>query len=178
GLRSRTARGDLSRCVLERRAYPFRRSSLLDIELEQGRQTGDQRIPVGPVATEEPADHLRALAATAMMNREQTAVFRRTDDGAARHWRQTKIAAHQMQVVARQQNHLAGPNHEVACRLAIQPNAELAVDDIVINNQVSSWADSRPTMLRRDPRRHAPWREEIGVQKYTAGQMRHPQDVG
>jgi hypothetical protein len=33
-------------------------------------------------------------------------------------------------------------------------------------------------MLGLDARRHAPRREEVGVQEHAAGQVRHPQDVG
>jgi hypothetical protein len=33
-------------------------------------------------------------------------------------------------------------------------------------------------MLGPDMFRYAPRREEVGVQEYTAGQMRHPQDLG
>jgi hypothetical protein len=38
---------------------------------------------------------------------------------AARHRRQAQVAAHQMQVIARQQNDLAGPNHEILSVLTV-----------------------------------------------------------
>ena len=83
-----------------------------------------------------------------------------------------------MQVVARQQNDLAGPNHEVLSILTVDSDAKFALDDVVINDQVGRWPESRRAMLGRDARRDAPRREEVGVQEHAAGQMRHPQDVG
>ena len=83
-----------------------------------------------------------------------------------------------MQVIARQQNDLAGANHEVLSIPTLDPDVKFALDDVVINNQVGRWPESRRAMLGRDARRHAPRREEIGVQEHAAGQMRHPQDVG
>ena len=62
--------------------------------------------------------------------------------------------------------------------LTFDADAKLALDDIVINNQVRRRPEGRRAMLGRDARRHAPRREEIGVQKHAAGQMRHPQDIG
>ena len=100
------------------------------------------------------------------------------DNVAARHRRQAQVAAHQMQIVARQQNDLAGPNHEALSILTLDPDVKLALDDVVINNQVGRRPESRRAMLGRDARRNAPWREEVGVQEHAAGQMRHPQDVG
>ena len=83
-----------------------------------------------------------------------------------------------MQVVARQQNDLAGPDNKALSILALHPDVEFALDDIVIKNQVGRRPESRRAMFGRDARRDAPWREEIGVQEHAAGQMRHPQDVG
>ena len=70
------------------------------------------------------------------------------------------------------------PNHEVLSVLAVDSDAKLALDDVVINDQVGCRPESRRAMLGRDARRDAPRREEIGVQEHAAGQMRHPQDVG
>ena len=100
------------------------------------------------------------------------------DDVAARHRRQAQIAAHQMQVIARQQHDLAGANHKVLSIPTLDPDVKFALDDVVINNQVGRWPESGRAMLGRDARRYAPRREEIGVQEHAAGQMRHPQDVG
>ena len=113
-----------------------------------------------------------------MMDGEQPAVLGRLDNVAARHRRQAQVAAHQMQVIARQQNDLAGPNHEVLSVLTLDSDAKVALDDVVINDQVGRWPESRRAMLGRDARRDAPRREELGVQEHAAGQMRHPQDVG
>src|SRR4051812_22303219 len=70
GLRSWTAGGDLLGGILEGRADPFRGSAVLDVKLEQGWQRRDHRIAFGTGATEKPADHPRASAAAAMMDRE------------------------------------------------------------------------------------------------------------
>jgi hypothetical protein len=83
-----------------------------------------------------------------------------------------------MQVIARQQNNLAGPNHEILSTLTLDSDAKVALEDVVINNQVGRWPESGRAMLGRDARRYAPRREELGVQEHAAGQMRHPQDVG
>ena len=113
-----------------------------------------------------------------MMNREQFAILGRLDNVAARHRRQAQIAAHQMQVVARQQNNLAGPNDEVIAVLTLDPDSKVTLDNVMIKNQVGHWPESRRAMFGRHARRHAPRREKIGVQEHAAGQMRHPQDVG
>ena len=62
--------------------------------------------------------------------------------------------------------------------LALDSDTKLALDDIVIKDQVGRWPEGRRAMLWRDARRDAPRREEIGVQEHAAGQMRHSQDVG
>ena len=113
-----------------------------------------------------------------MMNREQFAILGRLDNVAARHRRQAQIAAHQMQVVARQQNNLAGPNDEVIAVLTLDPDSKLTLDNVMIKNQVGHGAESRRAMFGRHARRHAPRREKIGVKEHAAGQMRYPQDVG
>jgi len=100
------------------------------------------------------------------------------DNVAARHRRQAQVAAHQMQIIARQQNNLAASNHEVLCILALDSDMKVALDDIVIKDQVRRWPENGRAMLGRDARRHAPRREELGVQEHAAGQMHHPQDVG
>jgi hypothetical protein len=41
-----------------------------------------------------------------------------------------------MQVVARQQNNVAGSKHEFLSILAVDPDTELTLDDVVIKNQV------------------------------------------
>jgi SAM-dependent methyltransferase len=77
---------------------------LLGIELQQQRQGGDHRVVFGTVAAEVPADHPCAFSCAAVTDREQPAFLRRLDDIPAGHRRQVQVAAHQMQVVARQQD--------------------------------------------------------------------------
>jgi hypothetical protein len=83
-----------------------------------------------------------------------------------------------MQVIARQQNDLAGPNHKALYVPTLKSDMKLALDDIVIRNQVGRRTDGGCAMLGRDARRNAPWLEELGVQKHATGQMRDSQDVG
>ena len=83
-----------------------------------------------------------------------------------------------MRIVARQQDYFAGPDNEALSTLTFDSNTKLAFDDIVINDQVGRRPKGRRAMLGRDARRHAPRREEVGVQEHAAGQMRHSQDVG
>jgi hypothetical protein len=68
-----------------------------------------------------------------------------------------------MQVVARQQNYLAGPDDNDLSTLTFDANAKRAFDDIVINNQMRRQPDGRRAMLGRDACRNASGREEISV---------------
>jgi hypothetical protein len=77
-----------------------------------------------------------------------------------------------MQVVARQQNDVAGSKHEFLSILAVDPDTELTLDDVVIKNQVRCWPESGRAMFWRDAGGHTPWREEIGVQENAASQVR------
>ena len=123
------------------------------------------------------ADHPRAFSAAAVMDREQPAVLGRLDDFAAGYRRQAQVAAHEMQVVARQQDDVAGPDHQVSL-LAVDPNMKFTLDDVVIKNHVRRWPERRRAVFRCDAGGHTPRREEIGVQEHAAGQMRHSQNIG
>ena len=112
------------------------------------------------------------------MENKQPPVLGRMDNVAARDRGQAQVAAHQMQVVARQQDDLACPNHEAFAVFACNSDTKVALDDVVINDQMGCTPESRCAMLGRDSRRDAPRRKELGVQEHAAGQMRHPQDVG
>ena len=59
-----------------------------------------------------------------MMDGEKPAMVRRTDYIATRHRRQAQVASHQMQVIARQQNDLTGPDYEVLPILALDPDTK------------------------------------------------------
>jgi hypothetical protein len=83
-----------------------------------------------------------------------------------------------VQVVARQQNNVAGCNHEALSILTVDPNTEFTLDDVVIKNQVRCWPESGRAVFWPDAGGHTPWREEIGMQEHAAGQTRHSQDVG
>jgi hypothetical protein len=52
-----------------------------------------------------------------------------------------------MQVIARQQNDLAWPDCEVLPILALDPDAKIALDDIVIEDQMGRWREKRCAML-------------------------------
>ena len=83
-----------------------------------------------------------------------------------------------MQVIARQQNDLAGPNNETLSIRTVDPDTKIPLDDVVIKNQVGRWPENGHAVLRRDARSDAPRREELGVQEHAARQMSDPQDVG
>ena len=70
------------------------------------------------------------------MDREQSAVPGRLDNIATSYRRQGQVAAYQVQVVARQQNDVAGSKHEVLSILAVDPDTEFTLHDVVIENQV------------------------------------------
>jgi len=73
---------------------------------------------------------------------------------------------------------LAGADHELCRGLAGEADPQLALDDVVIEDQMGGRPERRRAMLGRDTRGHAPGGKEIGVQEHAAGQMRHPQNVG
>jgi hypothetical protein len=106
---------------------------------------------------------------------EQPAIFRRLDDVAAHHRRQRQVTAQQVQVVAREQHHLAGPEDEGLGTL--DAHVELPRDDVVIEDQVGRRAEQRGAMLGRHTRRHAPRRAELSMQEHAAREMGHPQDI-
>jgi hypothetical protein len=54
-----------------------------------------------------------------------------------------------MQVIARQQNDLAGPNHDALSILTLYSDTKVALDDVVINNQVGRTRSCTPQV---------PWR--------------------
>src|ERR1700720_305726 len=112
------------------------------------------------------------------MDREQPAALGRADNMATSYWRQGQVAAYQVQVVARQQNDVAGSKHEALSILAVDPDTEFTLDDVVIKNQMRCRPESGRAMFWPDAGGHTPRREELGVQEHAAGQMRHPQDVG
>jgi hypothetical protein len=107
------------------------------------------------------------------MDREQTAVLGRLDNITTSYRRQGQVATHQMEVVARQQNDVAGSKHKVLSILAVDPDAEFTLDDVVVKNKVRCWPESGRAMFWPDAGGHTPWREEIGVQENAASQMRH-----
>src|SRR5436190_9050304 len=112
------------------------------------------------------------------MDRGQPAVLGRLDNIATGYRRQGQVATHQVQVVARQQYDVTGSKHEALSILAVDPDTEFTLDDVVIKNQVRCWSESGRTMFWRYAGRHTPWCEEIGVQEHAASQMRHSQNVG
>src|SRR3954471_24169438 len=112
------------------------------------------------------------------MNREQPAVLGRFDDITAGYRRQTQVATHQVQVVTRQENDVAGSKHEALSIPALEPDTEFTLDDVVIKNKVRCWSESGRAMFWPNAGGHTPWREEIGVQENAATQMHHSQNVG
>src|ERR1700751_3476608 len=112
------------------------------------------------------------------MDREQPAVLGRLDNITTSYRREGQIATHQVQVVAGQQNDVAGSKHEALSIPAVDPDTEFTLDDVVIKNQVRCWPESGRAMFWPDAGGHTPWREEIGVQENAASQMRDSQNVG
>ena len=93
----------------------------------------------------------------------QPPVLGRMDNVAAGHWGQAQVAAHQMQVVARQQDDLACPYHEVFSDFAFNPYTKVALEDVVINDQMGCTPEGRCAMLGPDSGRDAPRCKELGV---------------
>ena len=61
---------------------------------------------------------------------------RRTNNVAALHRGQVQIAAHQMRIVARQDHDFAAADHEFFAVAIFDSDAKLALDDVVIHDQV------------------------------------------
>src|SRR4051794_32349356 len=112
------------------------------------------------------------------MDREQSAFSWWLDNFTASYRWQAQVATHQMQVVARQQYDVADSKHEVFSILAVNPDMEFALDDVVIKNHVRRWPECRCAVFWCDASSHTPWREQIGVHEHAASQMRHSQNVG
>ena len=112
------------------------------------------------------------------MDGKQPAVLRRLNDVTARHRRQAQVAAHQVQIVARKQRDVSRSQRDALSVLSVNSDANVAFDDVVIDDQVGRRPEHRRAMLGAEARRNAPRREELGVQEHPAGQLRHPQDVG
>jgi hypothetical protein len=80
-----------------------------------------------------------------------------------------------VQIVAREKDHLSGPEDEGL--FTLDTHAELSLDDVVIEDQVGCRAKQRGAMLGRHTCRYAPRCEELGMQEHTTREMYHPQDV-
>jgi len=82
-----------------------------------------------------------------------------------------------MQVVARQQNNLPRPQRDGCLAFTLDPKVKLTIDDVVVGEEMGRRPQNRRAMLGREACRHAPRREELGVQVRAAGQMRNLQDI-
>ena len=127
------------------------------------------------VVTQVTAHQPGAGAGAAVTDGEQRAIFGWLDDVAGHHRREAKVAAQQVLVVAREKHHLSGPEDEGF--LTLDTDVELPLDDVVIVHQLGRRAEPRAAILGRQTCRHAPRREELGVQEHAAREMGHPQHV-
>ena len=177
GFGSRTARHDFRSTKLQRGANPFSGSALRDVQFHQGRQRRDHWIGFGTRVTQESADHPRPSTGAAVMNGVEPAVDRRLNHVAARYGRQIQIAAHQVQIVAREQRDLSGAQHVAGGVLALDADPQLTLDHVVIDDHVRRGFQRRPAVLGRDARQDAPRGAEVRVQEHAARQMRHSQDI-
>jgi len=59
---------------------------------------------------------------------------------------------------------------------SVNARPALSADAATQLARAASYFDST-AVLARNARREAPWGEEVGVQEYAAGQLRHPQDI-
>ena len=96
-----------------------------------------------------------------MVDGKQPAILGWLDDVAGQHRRQGKVTAQQVQVVAREQDHLSGPEDEGI--FPLDAHVEIPLDDVVIEDQVGRRAKQRGAMLGRHPCRYAPRRAELGM---------------
>jgi hypothetical protein len=70
------------------------------------------------------------------MNREQPAALRRLDNVDTSYRRQRQIAPNQMHVIAWQQDDVAGAKHQAISIPLADPDPELTLDNVVVENQV------------------------------------------
>src|SRR5215813_3378817 len=178
GFRSWTASGNLLRSVLEGGLNPIRSGAFLERQLQCGRQSGDEWISLNIVASEITADHTRACALAAMPDREKPAIPWWLNQGTRHRRGHIEVAAHEMLVIARQHNHFTRCKRKWFAIFAFYSKAKLPLHHIVIEDQMRGRTKSRRAELRCDARSHTPWGKEFGVQKYPAGQMQNPQNVG
>jgi hypothetical protein len=82
-----------------------------------------------------------------------------------------------MQVVARQEHDFARPKGKTFSIVILYPKEKLALDDIVIRDQMRCGPESRSAIFGCDVGCDAPRCEEFRVQEHPAGQMHDPQDV-
>src|SRR5690242_7242145 len=148
-----------------------------DIKLEHRRQACEHRIAFRLGAAEKAAYDPSAFAIATMTDGVQSAILRRANDILAGYRRNAEVTSHKMQIIARQQNDLSGPNRHALSVLAFDSKAEGSFHDVMIDDQVGCGAKRRRTMLRRDARGDAPRREEFSVQENAASQTRDPQNV-
>ena len=80
-----------------------------------------------------------------------------------------------MQVVAREEDHISGPEGEGLSTL--DTHVDVPLDDVVIGHQVGRGAEHRGAMLGLHARRHAPGCAELGMQEHAAREIGDPQDV-
>ena|SRR6516164_5275968 len=97
------------------------------------------------------------------MDCEQSAGLGRLNYIAAKNRRQGQVASHQVQIIAWQQNDVASSKRKLPFVLAVGPDAELTLNDVVIKNQLRCRPKNGCAMLWRNASGHTPRREEVGV---------------
>jgi hypothetical protein len=83
-----------------------------------------------------------------------------------------------MHVVSRQQNDFPRPEREGRPAFALDAEVKLAIEDVVIGDEMGGRPENRRAVLGCEACRDAPRREELGVQVRAPGQMRDLQDIG
>src|SRR3569832_1266318 len=94
--------------------------------------------------TNEATDHLCFRATAAVLDGIEVAVDRLLNDVAAQSGRKRQIAAHQMRVVTRLYNDVAAMQDAGLAIGAIDLNAQLTLDDVVIGHEMRGCAERRP----------------------------------
>src|SRR6185312_1217785 len=95
---------------LERALDPCRRTAFARIEMQHRRQSIDQRISLDPAIAEETADDARHRATAAMIDVSEIPRRRRLQDTMRVDRLQADVASHDMRIVPRKNDLIAGPD--------------------------------------------------------------------
>src|SRR5215475_7463893 len=152
--RTRTAARHFLCGVLEGRPDPLGGPHFLDFEDHGSGQARYDWVALYALIAKEAADHPRRCSAAAMMDGCQLAAGRGYDDVCGLYRCQAEVTAHQVPVIAGEQDQLAAA--EPLRLTAIDDRMQFALDHVMIGNEVRRRSEERRAELRGHIHRDAP----------------------